>query len=263
LKRIVSLEPNATSILFALDRADCVVGVSKWCNRLVDIGDRPRLSTTWCAQAKEIVALSPDLVIASVPYRSESVCELLQAGLDVLCLYPRRLQDVYRHIICLGRLTDAAAEAERLVASMEADLASVRAEARGLPRPRVYAEMWPDPMMSSPAWVAELIEIAGGEFVPGEPGRQVTHEEILQADPEVILVAWAGIAQPSLAEVTSRPGWHATSAVRSGRVFDVDEILLNVPGPNLVRAAQLLLARIHQAVPHNEASSPPGQDAQQ
>jgi iron complex transport system substrate-binding protein len=245
LRRIVSLEPSVSAIISALGRADCLVGVSTWCDRFVDVGDRPRLGTTWCADADEIKALEPDLVVASVPYRAESVSELLKAGLDVLCLYPRHLGDVFAHIVTLGRLTDAAEEAERLVGSMQDSLEAIRSRTGALPRPRVYVEIWNDPLMSASPWVADLVGIAGGQCVPPRPGRHVSAQEVLTADPQIIIVAWAGIADPSLDEVMQRPGWDRLEAVRDGKVFVIDEMMINVPGPNLVCGAQLLLSCLH------------------
>ncbi len=252
LKRIVSLEPSVTAILFALGQGERLVAVSEWCGRLADVGDRPRLPSTWSARPEDILPLDPDLVIASVPYRAETMVTLLQARLNLLCLYPERLKDVYAHIAWLGRLTDAADEAARTIARMQADFEVIRQRAAGLRRPRVYAEMWPKPPMSSPAWVAELVEMAGGQFVPERPGRAVTDEEIIEADPEIIVVAWAGVAHPPLEQVSRRAGWGQVNAVRAGRVVTVDEIWLNAPGPNLARGAQLLAGVIHPQVasPH-------------
>jgi iron complex transport system substrate-binding protein len=245
LKRIVSLEPSVTAILFALNQGKRLVAVSEWCERLADVGDRPRLPSTWSARLEEILPLEPDLVVASVPYRAETMVELLRARLNLLCLYPERLKDVYAHITWLGRLTGAADEAEQVIAGMRADFEAIRQRVTGLRRPRVYAEMWPKPPMSSPAWVAELVEIAGGRFVPEKPGRAVTDEEIVEADPEIIVVAWAGVAHPPLEQVSQRAGWDQVAAVREGRVVAVDEIWLNAPGPNLARGARLLADLIH------------------
>ncbi len=241
LNRIVSLEPSVTAALFALGQEHRLVGVSTYCSRLVNVGDRPQLSPTWSAHPEEIVALKPDLVIASVPYRAETIAGLLQAGLDLLCLYPKRLADVYDHIVWLGRLTGAEDVARRVVAELQDTLRVIRERSGGAGcRPRVYAEMWPRPLMSSPPWVAELVEIAGAEFVPAGPGRTVSDEEVIAADPEIILVAWAGVDNPRVDQIGRRPGWHRISAVRTGRVVAVDEIWINAPGPNLARGAWLL-----------------------
>jgi len=244
LARIVSLEPSVTATLFALGQEHRLVAASAYCSRLVDVGARPQLSPTWSAQPQEIAALRPDLVIASVPYRTEAVAGLLQAGLDVLCLYPKRLADVYAHVAWLGRLTGAKEAARRVVAGMQAGFEAIRRQTAGRARPKVYVEMWPKPPMSSPPWVADLVEIAGGEFVPADPGRTVSDEEVIAADPELIVVAWAGIPEPDLQQVPLRPGWGKISAVRKGYVVAIDEIWINAPGPNLLKGARLLAEAI-------------------
>lgn len=248
LNRIVSLEPSVTATLFALGQQARLVAVSEWCDRLVDAGDRPRLPSTWSAKPEEVAGLSPDLVIVSAPYRAATITDLLQAKLNVLCLYPQRLEDVYTHIAWLGRLTNAADEAERVINQMQADFETIRQRVADLRSPRVYVEMWPKPPMCSPEWVAELVGIAGGEFVPAQPGRAITDEEIRAADPEVIVVAWTGVADPPLERVIQRAGWEQVSAVREGRVMAVEEIYLNAPGPNLAQGARLLAAAIHPEV---------------
>jgi Periplasmic binding protein len=211
--RIVSLEPSVTSMLFALGVQDQVIAVSSYCRRLVDIGDRPQLSPTWSIQAQAIADLHPDLIVAAPPYRVQSITELLQTRHNVLCLYPQRLDDLYRHVHWLGRLTGVPTSAERLVTHLQgqlhflqqqikalqsqpplstqpqpqpvttdthsndsvgnngdkpqtlhADLHSLTLQPptgtstespsvpRSLANPRVYVEMWMQPLMSSPAY---------------------------------------------------------------------------------------------------------------
>lgn len=106
LNRIVSLEPSVTATLFALGQQARLVAVSEWCQRLVDVGDLPRLPATRSAQPEDITGLEPDLVMASVPYRAETIAELLRAGLNVPCLSPQRLEDACAHILWLGRAAD-------------------------------------------------------------------------------------------------------------------------------------------------------------
>jgi iron complex transport system substrate-binding protein len=244
-RRIVSLEPSITAMLYALGQKERVVAVSRYCSRLVDIGDKPQLPSTWSIQADDILPHEPDLVLASVPYAAATITALLQARLNVFCLYPERLADVYTHLTWLGNLTGAAEQAQAQIAAMQARLAAIATAVTGHPRCRVFVEMWPQPLMNSVAWVKELVEIAGGKFVPAAPGREISSDEVITADPEVIIVAWAGVAEPDLDRVISRPGWEKIAAVRNGRVHPIDEILLNAPGPNLADGAEQLAALIH------------------
>jgi iron complex transport system substrate-binding protein len=229
-------------MLYALGQQERVVAVSRYCSRLLDVGDKPQLPSTWSIKPDDILPHAPDLVLASVPYAAETITALLQARLNLFCLYPEQLADVYTHLTWLGNLTGAAEQAAQQIAAMQSRLAAIAKTTTGCPRPRVYVEMWPQPLMNSIAWVKELVELAGGEFVPTAPGQQIGSEEVVTADPEIIIVAWAGVAQPDLAKVTARPGWEKIAAVQNGRIHTVNEILLNAPGPNLVDGAEALAA---------------------
>jgi iron complex transport system substrate-binding protein len=233
IRRIVSLEPSVTATLVALDARDRLVAVTRYCHRLADVGDLPQLETTWSVRVEDIAALRPDLVIAGTPYRAGRIDELLRARLNVLCLYPQTLADVYDHIRWLGDLCGVPERADALVAEMEAHLESFKARTQGKPRQRVYVETWFDPLMNAPEWVAEIVEALGGEFVPQPAGRRIDEAEIIAADPEVIVLSWAGMEEIDPAGVSSRPGWDQIGALREGRVVAVDEITLNAPGPNL------------------------------
>ncbi len=244
--RIVSLEPSVTATLFALERHHLLVAGSEHDRRL--LGERvahlPVVPSTWAVRAADVLRFRPDVVVASVPFREQSLAELLKAGLHVLSLYPRDLASVYQTVRLLAALTDAREAGERVVAEMERTFEEVRARAGGRPAVRVYVETWPRPLMSAPLWVAELVEVAGGRFVPGNPGRQISEDEVMAADPEVIVVAWPGVDDPPLERVCARPGWERITAVREGRVVAVDEIVLNAPGPNLAQAAHMLAQAI-------------------
>ena len=246
-QRIVSLEPSITAILAALGQRHRLVGVTRYCHRLVEVTDLPQLDTTWAVKADEVAALQPDLVIAATPYQAGKIDMLLQAKLDVLCLYPQCVADVYRHIRWLGRLCDVADQADALVEQMQTGLADLRRRAEDKPRQRVYVEEWPKPLMNAGLWIAELVELLGGVCVPPPVGRQVTEQEVIEADPEVIILCWAGIDKMDPSRVLARPGWSNVSAVRSGRVVAVNEILLNAPGPNLVEGAQQLWQALYPA----------------
>ena len=110
-------------------------------------------------------------------------------------------------------------------------------------RLRVYCEAWPNPRISSPPWVAELVSLAGGKMcVPA--GQRVTDEQVAESQPEVIVVAWTATGDQAKSEkVYKVEAWKDVPAVRNKRVYVVRDELLNTPGPPLVAGA-LALARI-------------------
>ena len=229
-----------------------LVGVTKWCAEVADVQGLPQLGDCWqMDNIEEILALKPTLVIGSVPFKQETVAKLLEQPLNFLAKNPRSLADIQRDVALLGRIAGRSAAADRLIAKMRREFAAIRRQAlhasRGKSRPRVYAEAWPNPRISSSPWVAELIEIVGGEMcVPA--GEKVSDEQVAAAQPDVIVLAWAATgAKADPAKSYSVPAWQNVPAVLSHRVHVIADELLNTPGPPLVAGARQLFEFLHPA----------------
>ena len=242
--RIVSMAPSATSILCAIGAKSALVGVTKWCADVAPVARLPQLGDCWRTEAvEEILALRPTLVIGSVPYKQETVAKLLEQPLNFLAMNPRTLADVEADIRLLASIVGRASAGDQAIRAMRAGFASVRKKAKPKPnrtRVRVYCEAWPNPRISSPPWVAELVEIAGAEMVV-PAGEKVSDAQVAAAQPEVIVLAWAATgvkADPT--KVYGVAGWQDVPAVRERRVHVISDELLNTPGPPLVRGAMEL-----------------------
>ena len=249
--RIVSLAPSATSILCAIGARKTLVGVTKWCAEVADVRGLPQLGDCWQMESiDEILALKPALVIGSVPFKQETVAKLLEQPLNFLAKNPRSLADIERDIQLLGRISGRVTPAERLVAKMRCEFAAIRQKARRAKRRvRVYAEAWPNPRISSPPWVAEIVQIAGGEMVV-PPGEKLTDEQVAAAKPEVIILAWAATgsrADPN--KSYDLPAWRDVPAIRDRRVCVISDELLNTPGPPLMEGARHLFRLLHHPAP--------------
>jgi iron complex transport system substrate-binding protein len=245
--RIVSLAPSATSILCAIGARHALVGVTKWCQEVADVDSLPQLGDCWqMDDVSEILALRPTLVIGSVPFKQETVAKLLEQPLNFLAKNPRSLADVERDIRLLGGIVDRAAAAERLVVKMRCEFESLRRKTdRSKHRPRVYCEAWPNPRISSPPWVAELVQIAGGAMVV-PAGEKIADEQVAAAQPDVIILGWAATGAKAEPRKTYEvPTWSDVPAIRNRRVHVISDELLNTPGPPLVEGARELFHILH------------------
>src|SRR5437868_12731966 len=130
-RRIVSLQPSATVILERLGMLQRVVACTKWCCDVCPEveGTRAIVADSWSAKATEILAAKPDLVIASVPYRQESLTEILKSGVPLLALAPKSLADIYKDIALIAATMNAAERGDAVIAQMQAEIASVRQRA--------------------------------------------------------------------------------------------------------------------------------------
>jgi iron complex transport system substrate-binding protein len=250
--RIVSLAPSATSILCAIGAKRLLVGVTKWCADVAPVGKLPKLGDCWYMESVDaIVRLKPTLVIGSVPYKPETVAKLLEQPLNFLAMNPRTLTDIENDIRMLGGIVGRAKAAGRLVRRMRATFAAIEQKAlKTKPPVRVYCEAWPNPRIASPPWVAEIVKRAGGEMVV-PAGEKVSDEQIAEAQPEVMVLAWAATGKKADAKRTySLAAWKSVPAVRNRRVYVISDEWLNTPGPPLMTGA-MELAKILRGINRN------------
>ena len=121
-RRIVSLQPSATVILAAVGELDRVVACTKYCADVVpELALRHRiiLADSWTADADQIIAAHPDLVIASVPYQEKAVIEILKSGTRFLGLAPKSLADIYLDIATIAGMVGASDRGQRVIARMQ------------------------------------------------------------------------------------------------------------------------------------------------
>jgi iron complex transport system substrate-binding protein len=248
--RVACLQPSATVILASIGELDRVVACTKYCVDVVpELRGSKRIivADSWTSKASEILAVKPDLVIASVPYQEAAVVEILRAGIRFLGLSPRTLDDIYADIALISACVGANELGAKVIFDMQSAIEEVRRRAAALPRKRVFCEEWGKPIITSQRWVAELVDAAGGEFV-GEPGAQPSAEEVARLDPEVIVAAWCGAGdRVPLAKIISQREWSTTTAVQNSQVYCISDELLNTPAPTLVAGLKALASAIHPA----------------
>jgi iron complex transport system substrate-binding protein len=247
--RIVSIGPSNTEFLFALGAGDRVVGVD-------DFSDQPAAAAKVekiggvKVNVEKVVALKPDLVI-SVKFSDGTIERIAGAGISVLVVDPQSIGDVSRTSILLGKAVGA--DGEKLAASLDERLSQVKQKiATSASRPRVFHEVDASdpakPFTVGPgSYIHDLITIAGGVNVAASTGSaypQLSLEEIVRADPEVIILGDADYGTTP-EQVAARPGWSGMNAVKNKRVFPIADSLVSRPGPRLGDAAEAYAKLLH------------------
>lgn len=250
--KIASLQPSISIILERLDRLETLVACTRYCVAAVPaLRGRPVavVRDSWSTASDELLAVGPDLVIASVPYRQESLAAILKGGCPVLALAPHSLADIEQDIRLVAAVVGADDRGEALIAEMRAGIEEIRRRAAGCAeKPLVYCEEWGKPLIHSQHWVRELVEAAGGRFL-GDPGKVTTAEAVAAANPDVVIAAWCGAGdRVPLHKLALRPGWGDLRAVREGRIYCIADELLNTPAPTLVDGLRALAGAIHPGV---------------
>jgi iron complex transport system substrate-binding protein len=249
--RIASLQPSITLILQSLNRLDALCACTRYCLEAVpELADRgiPILHDSWTANTDEILATTPDLVLASVPYRMESLAAILKSGLPVLTLAPHTLKDIYTDTRLIAALVDARTAGEALIDRMQRAIEQIRttvAQQTSAAKPLVYCEEWGKPLIHSQRWVAELVEAAGGRFL-GEPGAHTTPETIAAANPDVLLFAWCGAGdRVPLAKVVAQRNWQQLPTVAQRRVHCIPDQYFNTPATTLLEGLNAIAGALH------------------
>ncbi len=254
-RRIVSMAPSNTEILFALGLGDRVVGVTTFCDYPVEAQTKPKIGGLR-PNLETLVAQQPDLVLGVRGTPPDVVAALEGQQVPVVILSPTDFPGVLANVRAVGRITGATGAAEHVTGEMQRRWDAVAERARAAPqRPRVLYEIdATDPAAVSAAgpgtFIDAMITAAGGVNVlaaltPGQQYPKVSAEAVLQANPQLILLGDAPFGQ-SEATVARRPGWGAVEAVQRGAVVGIaDPNLTSRPGPRLVDGLELVARAIH------------------
>ena len=168
---------------------------------------------------------------------------------------PRTLDDLYRHILLIGRIVGAEVRAEGLIAAMRQRVAAVVEKVRDAPRPTLFIELDGSdpgrPFTAGPgSFIDVLVQLAGGINVAARSKTawpQFSLEELVRADPDLIILA-DPVAPPIpyASELAARrPGWSRLRAVRLGAVTAIDASQISRPGPRIVDGLDLLARLLH------------------
>jgi iron complex transport system substrate-binding protein len=247
-ERIVSIGPSNTEYLFALGAGDRVVGVDDFSDTPPDAAKKEKVGGVK-VNVEKVVSLKPDLIV-TVKFSDGTIERLATSGAPVLIIDPQRLTDVARTAVLLG--TAVGANGQQLATDIDKRIETIRAKTASLPKPRVYHEVdASDPSklytVGPGSFIADIIDVAGGTNVAARSGSaypQLSPEEIVRADPEVIVLADLDYGV-SVESVMARQGWSGISAVRTKRVFGIKDSLVSRPGPRVADAADAYAKLLH------------------
>ncbi len=253
-KRLVSLAPNLTELLFAIGAGGQVVGVDRYSDQPAGAVERlPNVGADYEPSLESIVALSPDLVLLSKSAnRRETADALERLGVPTFITDTPALADLDRTLRDLGSLTGHPREANAQIAAMHAGFDAVRRRVAGSSRPRVLVVVWPEPLYVAGrgTFTHDLVEMAGGRNVAAEAQGYATFplERVLHLAPEIIVLPTHAASDKDSAAVAYWSRWSSLPAVRSHRVFPIEDAILSRPGARLAEGAALLAHLIHPEI---------------
>lgn len=290
--RIASLVPHATELLFALGLGPQVVAVTHECDyppqarelpkltrdvlpphlstAEIDVAVRERTLQGEAIYELDELALAesrPDLIVTqalcpvcAVSYEEVAeVAKRIASKPDVISLDPHTLGETLGDIRTIAQATDRGDEGVDLVKQIADRIDRVKLAVRGLPRPRVLAIEWLEPVFVSGHWTPQMIELAGGEDVlgmPGERSQELSWELLAATQPEVVVVMPCGYdAERSHQEALQYAD--ELASLRAKRIVAVDaSACFSRPGPRLIDGLELLAHILHPQQAPNPSYPP-------
>ncbi|MBI2956416.1 MAG: ABC transporter substrate-binding protein [Acidobacteria bacterium] len=249
IERIVSLAPNATEMVFALELGERLVGVTNQCDYPPAAQAKPKVGDVINPSLERIIALKPDLVLGSTAgNRRETVEALERAGLPLYGIHAPSLPEIFSSMRRLAELLEAPAGLER-AARLEARLAALKEQVSSAPRPRVLFVIWLEPLVTAGAdtFLSDLLAYAGAESVTAgltEHWPRLSLETLVESDPDYLVFAYSHSLEARFRELAARPPWQTLRAVREKRVVWLDEAALR-PGPRIVDVVEELARALH------------------
>ncbi|MBK7993486.1 MAG: cobalamin-binding protein [Blastocatellia bacterium] len=237
-ERIICLTEETTEILYLLGEGHRVVGISGYTVRPPEARAKPKVCAYITAKFDKIYSLKPDLIFAFSDLQADIVRELVKQGLNVVTFNQRSVNEILSMILSVGALIGCLEKAQKLVASLQADLDAIFELGQALPkRPKVFFEEWKDPLISGIRWVSELIEIAGGEDIFPElrncqsgSERIVTADEVAKRNPDVIIASWCG-RKVEKRFIRNRHAFAEVKAVQNNQIYEIKSTYILQPGP--------------------------------
>lgn len=253
--RIVALTAADCEILCALGCEDALVGRGEYCDYPASVLDKPSVQSGYNTNIEEIIALQPQVVLmGTMAQTTEQVEALAQAGIQVVVSDAQNIEGVYTAIRLIGAIMGKDAEAEAMVAGMQAAFADIAAKSEATGK-TVYFEVSP---LQWGLWTAgkgtfmdELAAMCGltNAFADVEGWAEISEEQVIARDPDYIvtITMYYGEGPTPVEEIKSRAGWDALKAVQNDTILNADSNEISRPGPRLQDAAETLFNFVYGA----------------
>jgi len=250
-KRIVSMAPNLTEILYYLGLGNRVVGVTQFSYYPPEAAQKPKIGSYINLNVEKIISLNPDLAIGTADGNKESVVKLLgQAGIPVYIVNPRKVRDVISTIAALGELCGIKEKAKDLSSCLGKQVDYISKRTTGLRQPLVFLQINVKPIMTvnRNTFHHDVIRLAGGENMSQDESvtyPRISVEEVIKRNPAIIIIS--SMERGGRFE-KARQGWFKWSviqAVKERRVHLVDSDLLDRPSPRIIEGLEVMARLIH------------------
>ncbi len=251
--RIVSLGPTITEELYQLGAGDRVVGCTIYCKRK-EAASKPRVAKAIEVDLEKVVALKPDLVLATSLTDLRAIKKLREMGLKVVVFhYPRNFSEICSQFMEIARLVGREEQAREIINRTKSQIEEIARSVKGLKKPKVFVEIGARPLFTATkdSFIDQLVALAGGMNIVKTGGSGIySREAVIKENPHVIIITTMGITAE---EKKAWERFKSMRAVKEKRIYVMDSYKLCTPTPiTFVEALKEMVEILHPGKAHWE-----------
>jgi len=253
-RRIVSLSPSITEILFSLGLEERIVGVSNHSDFPLQALTKPRVGSYINPSVERTISLNPDLILATAAGNPREFVDRMESlGLSVYTVFPKEFDGILRSISHIAMVTGREGWGVRVIGDMRRRKERILQLTHGRNKPKVFFQIETAPIVTvgKGSFADDLISLAGGRNIAG--GESVKYprysiEEVLVKAPDIIIITSMDPKgdSPKLAKQWNR--WKTIPAVKQERVFVIDSDLVDLPSPRIIDGLEVIAGILHPEV---------------
>lgn len=255
VQRIVSMAPNVTEMLFAIDLDNEIVGVTEFCNYPESAKSKTKIGGYYNPNIEVILSLKPDLIVATPDgYSKERIEKLDKSGIPIFIVNPKTIDDVLESMLVLGKITGKEEYSKQVVDGLRNRVKVIRDKVSKIPinkRPKIFYEIGQDPLVTvGPGnFVNDLIKTAGGINIAEDAPNSwpiYSVEAIITKNPDIILTAPPTMTSSDKNNLGRWKKYRTISAVINNRIYAIDPDILLRSGPRIFDGLEKLYVLFHQ-----------------
>ena len=249
--RVVSVAPNITEIVFALGEGKRLVGRTDYCDHPAEAASIESIGNITEPSIEKVVSLNPDIVIASTHFQKDTLDKLEDLGIKVAILKGEEsFEGLYDLILQVGQVLHSRRRAAELVLDLQKKVADITLKVEKAPKLTVFYLIFYGDFgfytAGQDTFIGNMITMAGGDNVASDSkGWQYSIEKLVEKDPDILICSKFYNAKEMLEKT---PGFKELTAVRDGKLLEIDHNLLDRQGPRLVEGLETLARLLHPEI---------------
>lgn len=242
-EKVISIAPNITETIFALEKGEKLIGRTEYCDYPEEVKKVQSIGTLTKPNIEKITELKPDLIVASTHFKKETLKKFEELGMKVIVLYGEESFDgAYETIEKVGTVLNAQDKAEEVVSNMKKKVEEVK-----INKPSVYYVVaygkGGDYTAGKGTFIGQMIEMAGGKNAADDvEGWKYSLERLIEKNPDILICSKRFDTKKGIENTN---GYKDLDAVKNGRLYEIDDSLISRQGPRLAEGLEELAKIIH------------------